>query len=234
MEDTIGLKDELANEVSDIFRLRWEERDGYVVPEDSAVKLSNDGVNIEGTVLYADMADSTKLVEAESKTFAAEIYKTFLRCAAKITISEGGTVTAYDGDRVMAVFLGESKNTSAVRAAFKINWAVQNILTPAMKSVYKSTNYVPKHVVGIDSSPLFVARTGVRGANDLVWVGSAANYAAKLTSLPDSYRTYITERVYKIMHESARLSQGVSMWAALSWNFNNSTIYGSTYWWGID
>lgn len=230
----MSLKDELVKEISEIFRSPWEERDGSVVPEYSAVKLSNDGVNLEGTVLYADMADSTKLVEVKSKTFAAEIYKTFLRCAAKIIISEGGAVTAYDGDRVMAVFLGDSKNTTAVRAALKIYWAVENILTPAMKSVYKDGDYVPKHVVGIDSSKLFVARTGVRGANDLVWVGTAANYAAKLTALPHSYRTYITGGVYGSMHESARLSQGVSMWVPQPWNFNNSTIYGSTYWWRID
>jgi len=230
----VGLKEDLTNELSEIFRARWEERNGSVVPEDSDVKLSNDGVNLEGAVLYADMADSTKLVEVKSKTFAAEIYKTFLRCAAKIIISEGGAVTAYDGDRVMAVFLGDSKNTSAVRAALKIHWAVENILTPAMKSVYKDGDYVPKHVVGIDSSKLFAARTGVRGANDLVWVGTAANYAAKLAGLPHSYRTYITAGVYKSMHESVRLSQGVPMWVALTWNFNNSTIYGSTYWWPID
>jgi len=30
-------------------------------------------------------------------------------------------VTAYDGDRVMAVYLGNSKNTSAVTTALKIH-----------------------------------------------------------------------------------------------------------------
>ena len=57
---------------------------------------SNDGVNLDATVLYADMADSTALVDKYTKTFAAEIYKTYLHCAAKIITSEGGTITAYD------------------------------------------------------------------------------------------------------------------------------------------
>ena len=49
------------------------------------------------------MADSTSLVAGKTKQFAAEIYKTFLHCAAKVVRAEGGTVTAYDGDRIMAV-----------------------------------------------------------------------------------------------------------------------------------
>lgn len=63
---------------------------------------------------------------------AAEVYKTYLRCASQIIRDEGGTITAYDGDRVMAVFAGENKDTTAVRTALKINHAVQLILRPAI------------------------------------------------------------------------------------------------------
>ena len=96
----MSLGSEIKSEVAAIFRARWTERDGNVVPEDESIKLTNDGVNVEATVLYADMADSTHLVAGQTKTFAAEIYKTFLHAAAKIIRNEGGTVTAYDGDRI--------------------------------------------------------------------------------------------------------------------------------------
>jgi class 3 adenylate cyclase len=231
----VSLKKELEEQVRTIFRARWTESDGYVVPEDDSLKLDNDGIKLDATVLYADMSDSTKLVEQETKNFAAEIYKTFLHCAAKIIKDEGGTVTAYDGDRVMAVYLGDYKNTSAVRSALKIYWAALNIITPAMKAEYKTTNFKLKHVVGIDTSKIFVARTGVRGANDLVWVGRAANHAAKLTTLSHAYPTYITGDVYSKLHSSAKMSNGVSMWKAMTWNtLNNSVIYGSTYSWRIN
>ena len=157
-----------------IFRSVWTERDGQVVPDDTSVKLGNDAVKLDATVLYADMADSTKLVDAYKPAFAAEIYKTFLLTAARIIKFEGGEITAYDGDRVMAVFIGNSKNTSAARAALKINWAAKNIVQPALKAQYQHETYQLKHVVGIDTSKLFAAKTGVRGANDLVWVGRAA------------------------------------------------------------
>ena len=156
-------------------------------------------------------------------------------CAAKIIRSEGGVVTAYDGDRIMAVYLGDSKNTSAVRTALKINYAVQYIITPALKAQYQQTTYTPVQVIGIDTSKLLVAKTGVRGANDLVWVGRAANYAAKLTTLSHTYATYITDSVYEVMNERVKSSNGRSMWEAATWNtFNNQTIYRSTWWWRID
>ena len=122
------------------------------------------------------MANSTKLVDSYNPTFAAEIYKAYLACAARIIKSEAGVITAYDGDRIMAVFIGESKNTRAVRGAFRINGAVSNIIKPALTAQYPSLQYNFGHVIGIDTSKLLVGRIGVRNDNDLVWVGRAANY----------------------------------------------------------
>jgi len=92
-----------------------------------------------------------------------------------------------------------------------------------------------KHVVGVDTSQLFVAKTGVRGANDLVWVGRAANYAAKLATLPESYPTYITKEVYDAMADDAKLSRdGQAMWQAVRWNtFDDRIIYRSNWWWAM-
>jgi class 3 adenylate cyclase len=71
------------------------------------------------TVLYADLDGSTDMVDTKKWEFSAEIYKTFLKCASDIIKDEGGVITAYDGDRVMAVFTGSSKNTSAARCALR-------------------------------------------------------------------------------------------------------------------
>lgn len=232
----MGLKADLEKEVSTIFRSRWEERDGTVVPDDDSLTLGNDATKLDATVLYADLADSTQLVDGQTASFAAEIYKTFLLSAAKIIRSENGVVTAYDGDRVMAVYIGNRKNTSAVRTAMKIHWAVLHIISPAVKGVYTSSTYALKHVVGIDTSNVFVAKTGVRGANDLVWVGRAANYAAKLASLPHTYPSYITQEVYDVMNAEVKTSpDGRAMWEAVRWdNFDNRIIYRSNWWWSID
>lgn len=229
----MGFQDELETEVADIFRAGWEVRDGYVVPDDESLTLGNSGVRLDATVLYADMAGSTGLVDAHKPHFAAEIYKAFLRCSAKIIRKHGGEITAYDGDRIMAVYIGKSKNTSAVRSAMGINYAAAHIINPAIRKQYPQSDYRLAHVAGIDTSQLFVAKTGARGANDLVWVGRAANYAAKLSALPADSATYITKVVYDSMSDEAKFgSNGRPMWELLKWSsFDNSIIYGSSWTW---
>jgi class 3 adenylate cyclase len=226
------LKAELEAEVAAVFRAKWDERDGYVVPSDDGVGLGNEAVKLKATVLYADLADSTNMVDDYKPYFAAEIYKTFLHCAAKIIRSEGGEIAAYDGDRIMAVFTGNSKNSSAVRAAMKINYSVLEIISPGKQAQYTDNTFELKHVVGIDTSDLFIAKTGVRGANDLVWVGRAANYAAKLSALPPTYATYITKEVYDVIWPELKTTDGEAMWEAVRWNtFDNRIIHRSNWWW---
>ena len=227
----MSLVDDLKAQVNKIFRERWSTRDGQQVPDPDDLKLSNDALKLDGTVLYADLSGSTKLVDGYKGHFAAEIYKTYLHCAAKIITSEGGVITAYDGDRIMAVYIGDSKNTSAARSGLKINYVVTYIVNPALKAQYPKDTYVVKQAVGIDTSKLFVARTGIRGFNDLVWVGRAANYAAKLTRLPNDYPTRITADVYNMLPESAKTTDDKPMWEARRWTaMNNFSIYGSNWW----
>jgi len=198
------LSTELAAEIAKTLRTPWVERDGQKVPASDDIQLGNHAVKLNGTVLYADLADSTKMVDGHKNWFAAEIYKSFLFSAAKIIRARGGTITSYDGDRVMAVFIGESKNTQAARCGLQIQYVVREILEPAILKRHEDIVYRPRHVVGIDTSSLYVARTGIRGSNDLVWVGRAANYAAKMSALSDKFSTYISEDVYMDLNDSAK------------------------------
>jgi class 3 adenylate cyclase len=230
------IKDDLEKEVKKIFSDEWATRDGQKVPETEDLKLSNDAVKIQGVVLYADLAESTNLVDKKKAHFAAEIYKTYLHCASKVIRNEGGVITAFDGDRVMGVFIGGEKNTSAARCALKINYAVTKIINPAIKAQYPKSDYKISHCVGVDACELFVARTGVRGSNDLVWVGRAANYAAKLCSLrTGNYVSYITETVYKSMMDSVKFSSPDKkpMWEKRTWTAKNINVYRSSWTWTI-
>ena len=229
----MSLKDELDKKVKEIFKEQWTERKGQVVPDPSDLKLTNDAVKLDGVVLYADMSESTKLVDAKAAFFAAEIYKSFLHCTAKIIRSEGGEITSFDGDRIMAVFIGDYKNTSAARAALKINYARIYIINPALVAQYPDSNYEVRHTVAIDRSELFIARTGIRGSNDLVWVGKAANHAAKMGGLPNAYPSRISSEVYEMLHESLKFSDGEPMWEKVTWTGMNRDIYRSTWWWRV-
>jgi len=231
----MGLKDDLTAEVRATFASQWEVQTTMSVPAPEDLRLNaNHAKDLEtAAVLYADLDGSTSMVDDYDWRFSAEVYKSYLRCAAEVIRSESGSITAYDGDRIMAVFTGSSKNTSAVRCALKINYAVCEIIRPALNAQYPSADFTLKHVVGIDVSQLRTARIGIRGDNDLVWVGRAANYAAKLTALSDK-AIWITKAVYDQMNQDVKYSNGTDMWEPRYWtSMNSMPIYCSTYWWKI-
>jgi class 3 adenylate cyclase len=229
----MSLSEEIKKEARDIFKSAWSTREGQKVPEDDDLKLTNDGVKIDGTVLYADLVESTDLVTNYGGTFAAEVYKAYLKSASRIIHQNNGTITAFDGDRVMAVFFGNFKNTEAARTALQINWAVDAI-NAELKAFYKeNTDYVIRQAVGVDTGKLLVAKTGIRGSNDLVWVGTAANRAAKLCSLRErSYTSFLTSPVHKVLNKSAKFGKDdKNMWTQLHWNDFNIDIYASNWTW---
>src|ERR1700730_13499980 len=57
----MGLAHDLKNEVDSIIKSRWSMRNSSVVPETENVQLGNDAGLLDGAVLYAGLAGSTKL-----------------------------------------------------------------------------------------------------------------------------------------------------------------------------
>ena len=224
---------DIMADVRDILSTKWQTREGRKVPEAEDVKLGNDAVKLEGTVLYADLTDSTGLVNGYKDWFAAGIYKSYLIAACHIIRNNDGAITAFDGDRVMAVYIGSTKNSSAAKTALQIGFIVQEI-NAAVKKAYPNTSYQMRQSIGIDTTDLFVARTGIRNSNDLVWVGRSANYAAKLCGLVDgSYSSFITESVYNVLSDETKYGGNPrkSMWVKSNWQEYSIAIYKSNWTW---
>lgn len=236
MEQQVALKDELMTYVNTVFTDSWTRRQGQKVPEAEGVKLTNEAVELNATVLYADLAGSTQIVETKQDWVAADLYKSYLYCAAKIIRSNGGVITAYDGDRVMAVFIGGTKNSSAAKSGLQINWMTKNVVMSRYRQKFPKTTLELRQRVGIDTSKLFVARTGIRGNNDLVWVGNAANHAAKMAALDPTYPTYISSAVYGSLLDWAKLGgKGTkqNMWTTLGSTALGYSLYGSAWTWSV-
>jgi class 3 adenylate cyclase len=228
--------EQLQKFVGETYRTNWTEREGRVVPDVDSLPFKNEAITFESaTVLYADLAESTALVRKFKPFFAADIYKNYLYCAGRIIEKNEGHITAYDGDRVMAVFLGGHKNSNAARCALGVNYAVKEIIQPAIKAVWPDQGYVIRQKIGIDTSQLFVAKTGVRGASDLVWVGNAANNAAKMAAMSTASSSYISEDVYTMLHDWAKFGgePEKNMWTDLGSEALGFKVYGSNWQWSI-
>ncbi len=201
-----------------MLRAEWTVRNARTVPTVRSLSLTNQAARFRGTVLYADLADSTGLVDARDPHFAASVYKAYLHCAGRIVRARGGVITAYAGDRIMAVFRGSDQGSRAAKAALHLNYARTKILNPALRERFPGEDYEVNHTIGIDTSMLFATPAGVHGARDMVWVGRAANYASKLNSLQSSLPIRITFPVYSEMGATLRSCNGQNIWTEKTWH----------------
>ena len=204
----MGLTDDIETAVREIVNADWNVRVGRTVPETEDITLSNGAVELDAVYLYADMADSTGLARDFAAKTAAKVIRSYLDATCRVIRARGGAIRSFDGDRVMAIFIGKSKNTSAAQCGLQINHVVSQIVRPAVERRFpplESGGFTLSHCVGIASGKALIVRGGVWGHNDLVSVGRAPNVAAKLSDVRKSpYVTYVTDSVYKMMHESVK------------------------------
>lgn len=234
----MGLASQLTTDVTTILNTTWSRRNGQVVPETDNVALSNGAVDLDAVILYADLANSTKLARDFQRSTAAKVVRAYLSSMTRLVKHNGGAVRSFDGDRVMGVFVGDSKNSNAGKCALQMNYVVKDILRPKAEAKFpalKSKGFVLTHCAGVASSEVLVVRGGVRGSNDLVFIGTAPNVAAKLSEIRDGgYRSYITSEVYNFLNENSKLgSKGENMWAKTSGSVSGKsmTLYKSRWQW---
>lgn len=188
---------------------------------------------------YFDLAQSSQLASEFDRRVAAKVVKCFLACVCQLISSCGGTITSFDGDRVMGVFIGDAKNTSAAKCALQINYAVGRVIKPRLSEYFKSVQnagFEIAHAVGVDTGTILSVRAGQRGSNDLVWVGRAPNLAAKLSDIREPpYHSFITADVYDVLNKSSKYGGDPEqlMWERRSykWLGESLTIYRSSWWW---
>ena len=145
---------DIKSNVKQFMESSWDVRQATTVPNDSNLTLTGKVAKLDATVLYADMRSSSKLVDDVNQRVAGKTYQAFLYSLASIIRSNDGEITAYDGDRVMGIFMGSYKNTNATKSALMIKYAVIKILQPMLDDHFKSLNnsgFKISHCVGIDT-----------------------------------------------------------------------------------
>lgn len=216
----MAIADNLDNEISILLDTNWDTRDGVIIPSTDNITLKNGAVKIEATFLYADLAGSSVLAENCPWGTTAKIIRAYLTSATRLIKHYNGEIRSFDGDRVMGIFIGDRKNTNAVRCAMALDWVVDKIIGPKSKAKFESVkknNIQIRHCVGIDTGECRAVRAGIRDNNDLIWIGRAPSFAAKLSDVRQSpYSIWISKKVYDFMNDSVKFvtkdGQKVNMW----------------------
>lgn len=233
-------KEELERQVDSYFMDKYEISSGYIIPEVGDIQLGNVGKELELAMLFVDIKESTKIVDAFRRETSVKIYKSFLWGVAQIARKNSGELRSFNGDGVLVAFIGENKCTNAVRTGLQIARFVKDILKPRIQRYFRENKKLFglnfDIGVGIDVGKVLVVRGGIKGDNnnDLVWVGNATNHAVKLSSLAkplllgflsntaEDMRVCISEEVYKNVDESVKFIKGsffirMPMWTKSFW-----------------
>ena len=135
------------------------------------------------------------------------------------------------------MFIGDSKNSSSSICGREIHWAVRNIIQPEAAERFTSiskNSFEIRNCTGIDVGEVRAVRSGIRDNNDLIWIGKAASFSAKLSEIrDDGYNTYISSRVYNRLRKDAKYDDdGKNMWKSANFSFVDmrETVYKSNHW----
>ncbi|MDD4931289.1 MAG: adenylate/guanylate cyclase domain-containing protein [Candidatus Colwellbacteria bacterium] len=227
------------------FNGTYEKVQGRIVPSPDELAFGKYGKEVELAMLFIDIKESTKIVDAFRLETAARMYQSFLRAVTLISLKNNGEIRSFNGDGVLVTFYGDSKCNNAVRSALQMMEFVNSVLKPKLKSYFinnkQAQNLVFDCGIGIDVGNIFAVRGGIKGDNnnDLVWVGNPTNYAVKLSaqskvqipsnvsSIPTTkiYNIHITNRVYsKLKPELKTIKNGI--FSVNVWNRQPSMLGG--------
>jgi len=230
-------KDNLINDTNYFFDGDYETVQGRIIPSVDEVAFGRYGKEVELAMLFIDVKESTKIVDAFRLKTAARMYQSFLRGVTLIALKNDGEVRSFNGDGVLTTFYGDSKCNNAVRSALQMMNFINNILKPKLKSYFinnkQAQNLTFDCGIGIDVGNIFVVRGGAKGDdnNDLVWVGNPTNYAVKLsaqskvaikttlgTDVTTVYNIHITNRVYSNLKPELKTIKSNGLLSVNIWN----------------
>ena len=202
--DLKNLLDEISEEINTILNEKFKIEETDTVPEVADLSYDNKGKLLETAVLYIDIRDSTDLTDEHTRETSAKIYKSFLNSMVNTAKFGKGKVRSFAGDRLMVLFdntKGINPIYQAINTALVMQGVVEIILSSMVKSKYGREIHCG---LGIDYGGMLVARVGsprIREFNDLIWAGSAANLASKLTDSEFSGpgEIVITQEVFEKM-----------------------------------
>jgi adenylate cyclase len=229
----MALLEELNGKIDAYVKQPYEIEETTVIPDTDNSKLTfgNKGLTCEYAFLFMDIRKSSQLHEKYGFTKAAKVYQSFHDINVRVIEENSGSVRAFDGDRVMGVFVSGSKNSNAVKAAMQIQWAIRNILNPKLETKITCGG-------GIDYGKILVTKIGKgrdKNNNDLVWIGKADNYASHLANAA-SNTIIISTNSYNVLIDDRKVSDGKNMWQSKNLTLKNGTnvnCYESNYGWVI-
>ena len=179
----------------------------YLSPEVAASLLADPGRAALGgtmhevTILMADLQGFTPFSERSTPAEVVEMLNTYWGATVPVILAEGGTITQFIGDAVMALFGAPAAQPDHARRAARAALALQ----AAAAEVEASHPGWPRFRVGVNTGPAIVGNVGSRDLRNFSAIGDTTNVAARLESAAPAGGVLIGARTRDLLGDDARV-----------------------------
>lgn len=206
------------------------------VPEavvDDVLARADEGLRLGGerkivTVMFSDIRGFTTYSERHAPEEVIEVLNEYLTIMSDVIADHGGTLVAYMGDGIMAVF---GAPTDQVDHADRALAAAEEMAGPALQQVnakLAERGDEPFRIgIGLNSGPVMAGNVGSQRRMEYSTIGDTTNTAARLESmtkgsghaifLSDTVRTMLTRSRADLVHVDRMAVRGrrdaVTVWS---------------------
>lgn len=219
---------ETLDKLSEYLNQSYVQEDTRIVPKRTDLTFGNTVKKLSfAVVLYVDMRKSRKILSDATTFWSVKVHRAFLLALTHCVEKRDGHLRSFNGDGIMAFFVGENASSRAVRAAMDTKGFVLKLNELLEKKGLNPIDFG----IGIAQGAVMVAKSGKAGDDftkqDLIWVGLPVYLAVELSDYAKSPRNiWISNNVRSSIGKESYLDvvydkDGDSMWVKESRKFKS-------------
>jgi len=158
-----------------------------------------DGERKHITVLFADVAGSMDLQEQFDAEVWAQIMGRFVSILAEGVRRFGGTVDAFTGDGIMALFGAPVAQEDHARRACHAAWHLTKAIGEYSQELRRERGAELPVRLGLNSGEVIVGRVGDDGTLDATALGHTVGLAQRMEALAEPGTAYLTEHTARLV-----------------------------------
>jgi class 3 adenylate cyclase len=169
---------------------------------DDPDRASLGGVEVELTVLFADLGGYTAFAERATPAEVVAMLNAVYGAAVPVVLAEGGAVVQFMGDAMMVIYNAPTPQPDhalrAARSALAMQRAVEEARFPRER---------PRFRVGINTGPAIVGNIGAAEIRNFLAIGDTTNLAARLQTYAPEGSIVISETTYELIRDCAAVRE---------------------------
>lgn len=170
----------LKNELNQIYvqKIDVENQSGFL--DKNQIPIGKKVYNIEATLMFVDIRNSTVLNDAVGRKNMVKIYKMYTKLCKKAINERTGKILQIVGDGILSAFTNDSTRNSgqrAVDAAITIHTYIAESMNPLLDDNWKISCGI-----GIRTGHVYVTRLITDNGSEVAYPSDITNYASKFSS----------------------------------------------------